>query len=144
MHKLRATGGERQGGGSAGRANVPRLLFTALLVLTFVGVLILARRPGGGDSVPGSVPSPAEISRWREAARYHAEDTGNVDRAIAALESLTVALPEDAAALIMLGELLRRSSEVGASGGLVRTGDRTRLVVGRGSRRSHPGDRQTG
>jgi tetratricopeptide (TPR) repeat protein len=106
MHKLRATGGERQGGGSAGRANVPRLLFTALLVLTFVGVLILARRPGGGDSVPGSVPSPAEISRWREAARYHAEDTGNVDRAIAALESLTVALPEDAGALIMLGELL--------------------------------------
>ena len=115
MHKLRATGGERQGGGSAGRANVPRLLFTALLVLTFVGVLILARRPGGGDSVPGSVPSPAEISRWREAARYHAEDTGNVDRAIAALESLTVALPEDAGALIMLGELLSggKSEEYG-------------------------------
>ena len=106
MHELRATGVESQGGGETGRANVVGLVFTALFVLALVGILIYTRTPEGDEAGPGLAPSPADTARLRETARYHAEETGNVERSIAALESLTVALPEDAAALIMLGELL--------------------------------------
>jgi tetratricopeptide (TPR) repeat protein len=54
----------------------------------------------------GLVGSAAESGRWRDAARYHAEQTGDAGRAIAALESLTAALPEDVEALTLLGEAL--------------------------------------
>ena len=106
MHEFRATGVERQGGSESGRAIVAGLVFTTLLVVTLVGFLVLIRPASEGQTGPGVVGSAAETARWREAARYQAEETGNVGLAIAALESLTVALPEDVAALIMLGELL--------------------------------------
>jgi len=125
MHELRATGVERQGGSESGRAIVAGLVFTILLVVTLVGFLVLIRPAGEGGTGPGTVGSEAETVRWRVAARYHAEETGNVGLAIAALESLTVALPEDVAALIMLGELLS-----GAPREWARAADLFELAIG--------------
>ena len=125
MHELRATGVERQGGSESGRAIVAGLVFTILLVVTLVGFLVLIRPAGEGGTGPGVVGSEAETVRWREAARYHAEETGNVGLAIAALESLTVALPEDVAALIMLGEQLS-----GAPREWARAADLFELAIG--------------
>lgn len=108
MHELRATGGGRQGGGESGRAIVAGLvivaLLVALLVVLFVGFLVVVL-PDGGTGSEAVVPAE-ETARWREAARYHVDETGDVGRAIAALESLTVARPDDVAALVRLGEVL--------------------------------------
>ena len=125
MHELRATGVERQGGSESGRAIVASLVFTTLLVVTLFGFLVLIRPAGEGGTGPGVVGSEAETVRWREAARYHAEETGNVGLAIAALESLTVALPEDVAALTMLGEQLS-----GAPREWARAADLFELAIG--------------
>jgi tetratricopeptide (TPR) repeat protein len=86
--------------------NVAGLLLAALLVVTLIGFLVFIRSAGEGEPGAGAVESVDEIARWRETALYHAEETGNVGLAIAALESLTVALPDDVPALILLGELL--------------------------------------
>jgi len=125
MHELRATGVERQGGSESGRAVVASLVFTTLLVVTLFGFLVLIRPAGEGETEPGVVGSEVETVRWRAAARYHAEETGNVGLAIAALESLTVALPEDVAVLIMLGELLS-----GAPREWARAADLFELAIG--------------
>ena len=125
MHELRATGVERQGGSESGRAIVASLVFTTLLVVTLFGFLVLIRPAGEGGTGPGVVGSEAETVRWREAARYHAEETGNVGLAITALESLTVALPEDVAALTMLGEQLS-----GAPREWARAADLFELAIG--------------
>ena len=50
--------------------------------------------------------SEADVRRWRESGRYHFEVTRDLDRAIAAFESLTVARPEDPEGLVGLGEAL--------------------------------------
>ncbi len=104
MHELRATGGERQGGGESGRAIVAGLLSVALLAVLLVGFLVMVLPDGETGSE--AVVSAEETARWRDAARYHADETGDVGRAIAALESLTVARPDDVAALVLLGEVL--------------------------------------
>ena len=100
MHELRATGCERQGGGESGRAILAGLAIAAMLIGFLVVVL-----PSGdtGHETAGPVE---EAERWREAARYHAEETGNVELAIAALESLTAVSPNDVAGLVGLGEAL--------------------------------------
>ena len=103
MHELRATGGERQEGGESGRAAVAGLVIVALGVL-LAGFLVLSVRDGETGS--GAGVSVEDTARWREAARYHADETGDVGRAIAALESLTMARPDDVAALVKLGEVL--------------------------------------
>ena len=48
----------------------------------------------------------AEIERWREAGRYHFEVTRDLDRAVAALESLTARSPTDVEGLVALGQAL--------------------------------------
>ena len=48
----------------------------------------------------------AEIERWREAGRYHFEVTRDLDRAVAALESLTTRSPADVEGLVALGQVL--------------------------------------
>jgi tetratricopeptide (TPR) repeat protein len=50
--------------------------------------------------------SEADLRRWRESGRYHFEVTRDLDRAIAAFESLTVAYPGDPEGLLGLGEAL--------------------------------------
>ncbi len=100
MRKFRAPGGQRQGGTGSAWA-IPVVMTILCLVAGLVIFLSTDAR-----QEPGTGGSAEQAARWREAARYHAEETGDVGRAIAALESLTAALPDDAAALTALGELL--------------------------------------
>ncbi len=104
MHEFRATGGERQGGGESGRAIFAGLVIVTLLAAVIVGFLVVVLPDGETGSE--AVVLAEETARWREAARYHADETGDVGRAIAALESLTAARPDDVAALVGLGEVL--------------------------------------
>ncbi|MGW8283443.1 MAG: tetratricopeptide repeat protein, partial [Gemmatimonadota bacterium] len=100
MREFRAPGGQCQGGTGPGRA-IP--VVTAILSLVAGLVILLSTDAWHWPGMDGSAERAA---RWREAARYHAEETGDVGRAIAVLESLTAALPDDAGALTALGELL--------------------------------------
>jgi tetratricopeptide (TPR) repeat protein len=50
--------------------------------------------------------SDEEIERWREEGRYHFEVTRDLDRAVAALESLTARSPTDVEGLVALGQAL--------------------------------------
>ncbi|MEJ2481748.1 MAG: tetratricopeptide repeat protein [Gemmatimonadota bacterium] len=54
----------------------------------------------------GTEPREADIRRWRESGRFHFDVTRDLDRAIAAFESLKVARPEDPEALVGLGQAL--------------------------------------
>ena len=60
---------------------------------------------GGCGGEPADRPE-AEIERWREEGRYHFEVTRDLDRAVAALESLTARSPTDVGGLVALGQAL--------------------------------------
>lgn len=100
MRKLRQARDQRQRGIGAGRANPAVAAVLCLVAGLVVFLSFEARRQ------PRTGGAAERLTRWREAARYHAEQTGDVARAIAVLESLTVVLPDDAAALTALGEQL--------------------------------------
>lgn len=57
----------------------------------------------GGEASDGS---DAEIERWRAEGRYHFEVTRDLERAAAALESLTARRPTDVEGLVALGQAL--------------------------------------
>ncbi len=84
--------------GRAGRPSSARVGLLAFTVAVAIGST-------GCDGADGDVDE-ADIRRWQEAGRYHFEVTRDLDRAIAAFESLTVARPNDPVGLVGLGEAL--------------------------------------
>jgi tetratricopeptide (TPR) repeat protein len=71
-----------------------------------IGLAIFFAFCSTGCADAASESSEADLRRWRESGRYHFEVTRDLDRAIAAYESLTVAHPEDPEGLVGLGEAL--------------------------------------
>jgi tetratricopeptide (TPR) repeat protein len=55
---------------------------------------------------PDGSSNGTDLDRWREQGRYHLQETRDLDRAIAALESLTARSPSDVEALVALGQAL--------------------------------------
>jgi len=70
-------------------------------------LLVLAAMAGSAGCGGSETGRPdAEIDRWREQGRYHFEVTRDLDRAVAALESLTTRRPADVDGLVLLGQAL--------------------------------------
>lgn len=92
MDESRARGMRRQVPSAAGAV---RIAFTVAFAVCSTGC-----------TVADDEFSEADVRRWREAGRYHFDVARDLDRAIAAFESLTVVRPEDPEGLVGLGEAL--------------------------------------
>jgi len=101
MTGIRRRRPHRQGHARLGRAS-PALVATVGLALAAAAAsaVLVGRGTGRGPA------DDSDAARWREAARYHREISGDVGKALAALESLTATRPEDVDALVALGETL--------------------------------------
>ncbi len=101
MIRIWRLGPRRQGRFAPGRAS-PVLVATVGLALAVAAAsaVLVGRRAGPAP------PDESDVARWVEGARYHREVSGDVGKATAVLESLVAARPEDAEALVALGETL--------------------------------------
>jgi len=101
MKGIRRHRPHRQGRTDPGRAApvLVAIVGVALAVAAASAVLVGRR----GDR---RIPDASDVARWREAALYHRDVSGDVEKARVALESLTAARPEDVDALVALGETL--------------------------------------